>query len=63
MVPEEVRKSLGGPQGQTEMSAVLRATQQSRTMVAPESTALGPTRPWRIRTCGLVELKATLLDK
>jgi len=48
-IPEEVRKSLGIRKGQTELVAVAQLPKQSQTMVLPGSTALDPTRLYRIR--------------
>src|SRR5271167_1456770 len=47
-VPEEVRTSLGARKGQTDILAVAQAPTQTQTMVLPSSTALDPTRLWRI---------------
>jgi cobalt-zinc-cadmium efflux system membrane fusion protein len=48
-VPEEVRKCLGIRKGQMEMVAVAQLPKQFQTMVLPGSTALDPTRLYRIR--------------
>jgi cobalt-zinc-cadmium efflux system membrane fusion protein len=48
-IPDEVRKALGIVQGGKEMIAVAKAPTQTQTMVLPGSTALDPTRLWRIR--------------
>lgn len=48
-IPDEVRKALGIRKGQTEMVAIAKAPTQTQTMVLPGSTALDPTRLWRIR--------------
>jgi cobalt-zinc-cadmium efflux system membrane fusion protein len=48
-VPLEVRESLGIHKGQTDLIAVAKPPTESRDMVLPGSTALDPTRLWRIR--------------
>jgi cobalt-zinc-cadmium efflux system membrane fusion protein len=48
-IPDEVRKALGIRQGDKEMIAIAKAPTQTQTMVLPGSTALDPTRLWRIR--------------
>jgi cobalt-zinc-cadmium efflux system membrane fusion protein len=49
MVPQEVRKSLGIRKGEIEMIAVAQPPAEAQTLVLPGSTALDPTRLWRIR--------------
>jgi cobalt-zinc-cadmium efflux system membrane fusion protein len=48
-LPRAVRESLGIRNGQTELLAGARPPKQNRAMVLPGSTALDPTRLWRIR--------------
>jgi cobalt-zinc-cadmium efflux system membrane fusion protein len=48
-IPEEVRQALGIRREQTELIAIAKAPTQTQTMVLPGSTALDPTRIWRIR--------------
>jgi len=48
-VPDEVRRSLGILKGQTEAIALAQTPTQSREMTLAGSTALDPTRLWRIR--------------
>jgi cobalt-zinc-cadmium efflux system membrane fusion protein len=64
-VPDEVRKSLGIAKGKTDMIAVAQAPQQTQTMVLPGSTALDPTRLWRIRIrfSGRVEQIGAIVDQ
>jgi cobalt-zinc-cadmium efflux system membrane fusion protein len=48
-VPEDVRKSLGIQKGAGDLVAIARPPSKAREMVLPGSTALDPSRLWRIR--------------
>jgi cobalt-zinc-cadmium efflux system membrane fusion protein len=49
LVPDEVRQGLGIREGPSDQVAPARRPTRSREMVLPGSTALDPTRLWRIR--------------